>query len=406
MANTKIPVELSSTPGIVDNSNATAITIDSSENVGIGAISPNATLHVATASSKVAEFERTGVSVFDLTIGDVGDGASQLWFNAQTNDTGFNFRPKSSGGTTTNALLIDPDGNVGIGTTSPSYRLHTSGSDAIQAWFQSTHADTCQIQLSTATTNSYARITNNAGTLLYESDVTADNANSGHQFKVDGSERIRIDSSGRLLSGTTSPIEIGRLGILFNGGNSVGIDLKTTSADGYLQRFFDSGGTNQGNIYLATNGTVSFNNLSDYRVKENVVTDWDATTRLKQLKPSRFNFIADSTNTTVDGFLAHEVEDIVPEAITGTKDATEELTNVVINSIGNVIARDIEEDEWTAGKENETYPSDSTWAASHTANVYQGIDQAKLVPLLTKALQEQQTIIEDLQARIETLENA
>jgi hypothetical protein len=241
----------------------------------------------------------------------------------------------------------------------------------------------------------------NGGSLEWEDGgvgITGSGATDTMTFATAGAEHMRIDSVGRLLNGTTSPIQIERLGIQFNGGNSVGIALKTTASDGYLQRFFDSSGTNQGNIYLATNGTVSFNNLSDYRVKENVVTDWDATTRLKQLKPSRFNFIADSTNTTVDGFLAHEVEDIVPEAITGTKDATEELTNVVINNVGNVIARDIEEDDWIAGKEDETYPSDSTWEASHTANVYQGIDQSKLVPLLVKTIQE-------LEARITALES-
>jgi hypothetical protein len=136
-----------------------------------------------------------------------------------------------------------------------------------------------------------------------------------------------------------------------------------------------------GNISVGSSST-SYNTTSDYRLKENVVTEWDATTRLKQLKPSRFNFIADS-DTTVDGFLAHEVQDIVPEAITGTKDAMKdeeyEITPAVLDDDGNVV----------------------TEAVMGTRSVpdYQGIDQSKLVPLLVKTIQE-------LEARIETLENA
>ncbi len=83
-----------------------------------------------------------------------------------------------------------------------------------------------------------------------------------------------------------------------------------------------------------------------------------ATERLKQLNPSRFNFIADA-DTTVDGFIAHEVQAIVPEAISGEKDA--------VDADGN--------------------PE------------YQGIDQSKLVPLLVATIKE-------LEARITALENA
>jgi len=114
----------------------------------------------------------------------------------------------------------------------------------------------------------------------------------------------------------------------------------------------------------STGSTTAFNETSDYRLKENVVTDWDATSRLKQLKPSRFNFIADA-DTTVDGFLAHEVSSVIPQAVTGEKDA--------VDADGN--------------------PE------------YQGIDQSKLVPLLTKALQEAVAKIETLEARITALES-
>jgi hypothetical protein len=110
---------------------------------------------------------------------------------------------------------------------------------------------------------------------------------------------------------------------------------------------------------INTSGSaVQFNTSSDYRLKENVDYNFDATTRLKQLKPARFNFKSD-TDKTVDGFLAHEVSSIIPEAIFGEKDA--------VNDDGNP--------------------------------VYQGIDQSKLVPLLVKTIQE-------LEARIKTLEDA
>ena len=109
---------------------------------------------------------------------------------------------------------------------------------------------------------------------------------------------------------------------------------------------------------ITTSGSATaFNTSSDYRLKENVNYTWDATTRLKQLKPARFNWIADSDNTVQDGFLAHEVSSVVPEAVFGTKDA------------------EIQEN----------------------GDGYQSIDQSKLVPLLVKTIQE-------LEARITALE--
>ena len=131
----------------------------------------------------------------------------------------------------------------------------------------------------------------------------------------------------------------------------------TGTADNSLIVFNNGNGT-IGTVRVNGSATA-FNTSSDYRLKENVDYSWDATTRLKQLKPARFNFIADDTNTLVDGFLAHEVSSIVPEAISGVKD-------------------EVDKD----GKPE-----------------YQGIDQSKLVPLLVKTIQE-------LEARIKTLEDA
>ena len=124
-----------------------------------------------------------------------------------------------------------------------------------------------------------------------------------------------------------------------------------------LFHYFIYNGSVVGSI-SSTGSSTAYNTSSDYRLKENVTDMTDATTRLKQLKPKRFNFISDETNTLVDGFLAHEVSSIVPEAITGEKDA--------VDGEGN--------------------PQ------------YQGIDQSKLVPLLVKTIQE-------LEARITALES-
>ena len=103
--------------------------------------------------------------------------------------------------------------------------------------------------------------------------------------------------------------------------------------------------------------------------------------RVAQLKPSRFNFIADS-DTTIDGFLAHEVQEVVPEAITGTKDAMKD-----------------EEYEVTPA----VYDGDElvTEAVMGTKSVedYQGIDQSKLVPLLVGAIQELRAEIELLKSK-------
>ena len=117
---------------------------------------------------------------------------------------------------------------------------------------------------------------------------------------------------------------------------------------------------------------MTYGTSSDYRLKENVVYDWDATTRLKQLKPARFNFILDGDDVVQDGFMAHEVSDIVPLAVQGTKDAMKEedyeVTPAVYDSEGN--------------------ETEAAVMGTRTAIDPQGIDHSMLVPLLVKTIQE------------------
>ena len=110
--------------------------------------------------------------------------------------------------------------------------------------------------------------------------------------------------------------------------------------------------TNTVGTISITNDSTAYNTSSDYRLKENVDYDWDATTRLKKLKPARFNWISDDTNTLVDGFLAHEAAEAVPESVQGTKDETEDLKNVVFRADGKVLRSDVTEEKWIVGKKN------------------------------------------------------
>ena len=190
-----------------------------------------------------------------------------------------------------------------------------------------------------------------------------DDGNIAFYIGASPSEAMRIDSSGTLLVGRTADVSADtHIGVQVD--SSVkGMVTETGQSDNTSHQLFINPNGIVGSI--KTNGSAtSFNTSSDYRLKENVVTDWDATTRLKELKPSRFNFKADK-DTTVDGFIAHEVSSVVPEAISGEKDA--------VDKDGNIDP--------------------------------QGIDQSKLVPLLTKALQESIARADALEARIKKLED-
>jgi hypothetical protein len=254
-------------------------------------------------------------------------------------------------------MLFVDGGNdrVGIGTSSPSVTLHVKSANPVFG------LETTGTVASGGTV--YSELRDSSGTVFTSGFAGLANC---YQFSTSaaagfmrfmtgaGAEAMRIDSSGNLLVATTTAEATGvTIASPENGGSFLTAGI--TGARNHI-RFKNPNGV-VGSIQTSASATT-YATSSDYRLKENVVTDWDATTRLKQLKPSRFNFIADA-DTTVDGFIAHEVQEIVPEAITGTKDA--------VDADGNA--------------------------------VMQGIDQSKLVPLLVKTIQE-------LEARITALEGA
>ena len=310
-----------------------------------------------------------------------------------TEDGAFTFSSLKAGSFTEH-LRISSDGFLGIATTDPTAMLDVRGSvNSEHAVFTGGSNSGRGLSIQTAASGGQQ----DAG-VVFDAQDTESGANPFIAFEAAGSEKMRIlsDNSITMTANSVSPFILNIGGTASDAFRPVNMTVASTGAR--TQIAFNNPAGNIGSV--STSGTsTAFNTSSDYRLKENVVTDWDATTRLKQLKPSRFNFISDA-DTTLDGFLAHEVSSVVPEAITGAKDANETITNVVLDTNNNVIATNVEEDDWTAGKtgDNAIYPSNSTWRASHTRPIYQSIDQSKLVPLLVKTIQE-------LEARITSLES-
>jgi hypothetical protein len=221
------------------------------------------------------------------------------------------------------------------------------------------------------------------------------------------SEAMRIDNSNGVLAiGTTSISGSPSTSCLELKGTEAPLSIinetATDASDRTSIAFRQANGTLVGNVGVDSSSTI-FNTSSDYRLKENEVSISDGITRIKQLKPYKFNFKI-QPDKTVDGFFAHEVSSIVPEAISGEKDATETLQKVVLDSSGNIVAFNVEQSKWTQGKTDGDYANDTTWEASKEIIKPQSIDQSKLVPLLTAALKEAVTEIESLKARVTTLE--
>lgn len=172
---------------------------------------------------------------------------------------------------------------------------------------------------------------------------------------------------------------------------------------------FGRAGVENGQVVMNTN-SVSYATTSDYRLKENTVALENGIERVKQLKPYRFNFIRDP-DETLDGFFAHEAQEVVPECASGTKDEMEDI-GTLTEWDGTVIETDTPQPEELTWEEtttdedgNETTQTRTrTWKKTGEKPVYQGIDQAKLVPLLTAALQEAIAKIETLETKVAALE--
>ena len=306
-------------------------------NVGIGTASPafgsGSGLEVEKSDTATIRVERTGSTA---SAGEFFAGNDKVVIGS-TSNTHLQFRTNGS-----EKVRIDSSGNVGIGTTTLTDKLNVEGDIRINNAIESPN------NLNLEAENGSMRFYTGAGS---------------------PSERMRIDFGGSVQINTTAnQVGSGEILSVSVGSGSVGAGFAGTATDimgiwhkstggGKAINFFSQpAGNNVGNITLGTSSTA-YNTSSDYRLKQGVEDMTGAIDRVKALAPKRFQFIADA-DRTVDGFLAHEAQTVVPEAVTGTKDEVDEDGNAVM----------------------------------------QGIDQAKLVPLLTAALQEAIARIEALEA--------
>ena len=228
---------------------------------------------------------------------------------------------------------------------------------------------------------------------------TGDDANHTWTDQSTASNAVRITNSAGFISrfGTTansSCFHLNRLG---------------SSTGSFLQ--FREDGVEVDSIRLDGSGGITYG-VSDYRLKENIVDLPSATDAVKSLRPVNYNFKSHPAKTR-PGFIAHELQETLPVAVVGEKDETEAI-GTLLDWDGTELETEVIEpsaEELTYTEEVETdgvattVTRTRTWTATGTLPVYQSIDQTKLIPLLTKALQEALTEIDSLKTRISALES-
>jgi len=331
--------------------------IEDGGNVGIGTTNPGYDFEViGWISAQANAFDTDAVINLAGSNSSTYGAVSRIMSTSESSSNGsssLTFYTRNSSNTIAEKMRINSSGNVGIGTTNPDSKLTIGG------------VNNPAIKLISAYNSELADAViavNEAGSVSIEADPSNNSVTYQTNFSVaiDGNEHMRITSAGNVGIGTKNP-SAARLDV-WQAETSSDSCIKTVrpgTADRKHLAFYNGNGI-VGDI-KTSGSTTSYNTSSDYRLKTDVQPMAGATERLKALKPVNFEWIADGTR--VDGFIAHEVQEIVPEAISGEKDAEDENGNIVP----------------------------------------QAIDQSKLVPLLTSAIQEQQQIIEDLKSQNESL---
>jgi len=312
------------------NSGTTALTINTSQQVGIGTTSPSNKLTIQ-ADATGASFADNGIA--QLLVEGLTDYTKRIGVGIDTtNNVGVIQAQKY--GTGTYPLALNPaGGNVGIGTSSPASQLHVVANNTASAY-----AQTVLIQENIYPNSAYPSIafqTWNGGN-SYKSAIGGSGTDlvfyTSSTYGVTPTERARIDNSGNLCIGTTSPSTpnpgIG-LAVGSNAQITIGHDVNCPTGQ-YFEVYKFNGSVIGG---VTQNGTtqVAYNTSSDYRLKDNITPMTGALAKVAQLKPVIYKWKAD--NSDGQGFIAHELQEVVPECVTGEKDAVDAEGNPVYQGI-------------------------------------------------------------------------
>jgi hypothetical protein len=313
-------------------------------NLGAGDVVVTQNAYFDNPNFKYASTTGVGSSVYRQIDG------THRWSYAASGTAGNNI-------TFTEAMRIDTSGNVGIGTSSPTdtggygKALDVQGSGGSAVYVRST--------TSPSTNYGYVGFTGGSSNL----DIW-NNPAGNIRFYNNNAERMRIDSSGSLLVGTTSNGGSEKAIFAYADASNNGVGIRETSdaSNTTFLAFRASNSALCGRVTrVGTTNAVAYNTSSDYRLKESVQPMTGALTKIALLKPCTYKWKADGSDG--QGFIAHELQAVVPDAVVGAKDA--------VDADGNIIP--------------------------------QGIDTSFLVATLTAAIQEQQAIITQLQADVASL---
>jgi hypothetical protein len=355
------------------NVGAGGLVKDSSGNVGIGTSSPSSGgLEVnKLLASEPHVVVATPSSAHVVKLGWDGGGVAQL--STATNHA-LRFATNN-----TERMRIDTNGNVGIGATP------NSGTYNKELTLSSGAGQFCGLSIQNTTTGT------SGGFTAYISNTLAylfNRSNDALLLGTNNTERMRIDSSGNLLVGATTTINGRKTLVAYNDTlhNGLGINETTGASGAQFQAFF-SNGTSCGTIVrVGATSAVTYGTASDYRLKKNILPMVGALEKVLTLKPCTYTW--KDCDIDSQGFIAHELAEVCPDAVQGEKDASEEeqyeVTPAAKDEEGNIVTEAV--------------------MGTRIAPIYQGIDTSFLVATLTAAIQELKSIVDAQAVRIAALE--